>query len=129
MIVKKTIYYDNAVIKVYDIPIFYLPRLSHPDPTVDRRSGFLPASLSDSKNLGAGVSIPYFWAVKNDKNFTVTSKFYYNENPLFMGEYHQAFENSNLILDFGYTKGYENVTSKKQAGDKSHFFGKFKKFF
>ena len=122
---KKTIYYDNAVIKVYDIPIFYLPRLSHPDPTVDRRSGFLPPSLSDSKNLGAGVSIPYFWAVKNDKNFTVTSKFYYNENPLFMGEYHQAFENSNLIADFGYTKGYENVTSKKQAGDKSHFFGKF----
>ena len=94
---KKTIYYDNAVIKVYDIPIFYLPRLSHPDPTVDRRSGFLPPSFSDSKNLGAGVSIPYFWAVKNDKNFTVTSKFYYNENPLFMGEYHQAFENSNLL--------------------------------
>ena len=55
---KKTIYYDNAVIKVYDIPIFYLPRLSHPDPTVDRRSGFLPPSFSDSKNLGAGVSIP-----------------------------------------------------------------------
>ena len=31
---KKTIYYDNAVIKVYDIPIFYLPKLAHPDPTV-----------------------------------------------------------------------------------------------
>ena len=34
----KTIYYDNAVIKIYDFPIFYFPRLSHPDPTVDRRS-------------------------------------------------------------------------------------------
>ena len=42
-----------------------------------------------------------------------------------MGEYHQAFENSNLIADFGYTKGYKKTTSKKQAGDKSHFFGKF----
>ena len=28
---KKTIYYDNAVIKVYDIPIFYFPKISHPD--------------------------------------------------------------------------------------------------
>ena len=37
---KKTIYYNNAVVKVYDIPIFYTPKLSHPDPTVDRRSGF-----------------------------------------------------------------------------------------
>ena len=25
---KKTIYYDNAVIKVYDIPIMFIPRLS-----------------------------------------------------------------------------------------------------
>ena len=39
--VKKTIFYDNAVVKVYDFPIFYFPKLSHPDPSVDRRSGFL----------------------------------------------------------------------------------------
>ena len=25
---KKTIYYDNALIKIYDIPVFYAPRLS-----------------------------------------------------------------------------------------------------
>ena len=42
---KKTIYYDNALIKVYDIPIFYFPKLSHPDPSVDRRSGILPPSF------------------------------------------------------------------------------------
>ena len=29
---KKTIYYKNAVVKIYDIPVFYIPRLSHPDP-------------------------------------------------------------------------------------------------
>ena len=56
---KKTIYYDNAVIKVYDIPIMFIPRLSHPDPTVDRRSGFLPPSISDTKNLGESISVPY----------------------------------------------------------------------
>ena len=67
---KKTIYYDHAVIKVYNIPIFYAPKLSHPDPTVNRRSGFLPPSFSDSKNLGTGISIPYFWAVDHDKNLT-----------------------------------------------------------
>ena len=38
---KKTIYYDNALIKVYDIPVFYSPKLSHPDPSVKRRSGFV----------------------------------------------------------------------------------------
>ena len=36
---EKTIFYDNAVVKIFDFPIF-LPKLSHPDPTVDRRLGF-----------------------------------------------------------------------------------------
>ena len=38
--IKKTIYYKNALIKIYNIPIFFFPRLEHPDPTVSRRSGF-----------------------------------------------------------------------------------------
>ena len=37
---KKTIYYDNAIIKVYDLPIFYLPKLSHPDPSVKEDPDF-----------------------------------------------------------------------------------------
>ena len=67
---KKTIYYKMQLLKIYDIPIFYFPKLSHPDPTVDRRSGFLPY-LTNSKNLGSGVSIPYFFDINKDKNFTL----------------------------------------------------------
>tara|TARA_B100000767_G_scaffold274913_2_gene309537 strand:- start:909 stop:3305 length:2397 start_codon:yes stop_codon:yes gene_type:complete len=126
---KKTIYYDNAVIKVYDIPIFYFPKLSHPDPTVDRRSGFLTPTLTDSKNLGPGVSIPYFFAVSKDKNFTLTNNIYASENPLFLGEYHQAFKDYNILTDFGYTEGYKKNNSTKPAGNKSHFFSKFVKNF
>tara|TARA_Y100000389_G_scaffold182216_1_gene198657 strand:+ start:2547 stop:4949 length:2403 start_codon:yes stop_codon:yes gene_type:complete len=126
---SKTIYYDNAVIKVYDIPIFYIPKLSHPDPTVDRRSGFLPPSFSDSKNLGLGLTVPYFWAVSDDKNFTFTNKLFASENPLFLGQYHQAFKNSNFLTDFGYTEGYKKSTSKKLPGNKSHIFSKFVKNF
>ena len=126
---KKTIYYDNAVVKVYNIPIFYFPKLSHPDPTVNRRSGFLPPSYSNTKNLGSGFSIPYFWAMSDDKNFTISNKVYLTENPLFLGEYHQAFKNSDLIADFGYTKGYKKTSTTKKAGEKSHFFSKFVKNF
>ena len=126
---KKTIYYDNAIIKVYDIPIFYLPKLSHPDPSVERRSGFLPPSFSDSKNLGFGFSVPYFLAIDKDKNFTFETKLYVDENPLFLGEYHQAFKNSYFYADFGYTEGYKKNTLKKKAGEKSHLFSKFVKSF
>ena len=126
---NKTIYYDNAVIKVYDIPIFYIPKLSHPDPTVDRRTGFLTPSFLDTKNLGSGLTIPYFWALSADKNFTLKNKLFVNENPLFLGEYHQAFKNSNFLADFGYTEGYKKQTSSKKSGEKSHFFSKFVKNF
>ena len=126
---KKTIYYDNAMIKIYDIPIFYIPRLSHPDPSVKRRSGFMPPSVNDSKNLGAGVSIPYFFAINDDKNFTLTNRFYATENPLFIGEYHQAFKRSNFLADFGFTEGYKNTSVTKKSGQKTHFFSKFVKNF
>ncbi len=127
--IKKTIYYDNALIKVYDIPIFYIPKLSHPDPTVDRRSGFLAPTLTDTKNLGIGVSLPYFFDIGRDKNFTLTSKIFVDENPLIQGEYHQAFMNSNFLADFGFTQGYKNTSSTKKSGEKSHFFSKFIKNF
>lgn len=122
---KKTIFYDNALIKVYNIPIFYIPKLSHPDPSVDRRSGFLPPSFSDSKNLGSGLTIPYYLAINKDKDFTFRNKFYLNENPLFGGEYRQAFKNSNLNLDMGYTQGYKKTDALKKSGNKSHFFSNF----
>ena len=126
---KKTIYYENAVIKVYDIPIFYTPKLSHPDPTVKRRSGFLPPTFSDSKNLGSGFKIPYFWALSDDKDLTFSTKLFVSENPLFLGEYRQAFKSSNLIFDFGYTEGYKKTSKTKVGGNKSHFFSKFVKNF
>ncbi len=119
---KKTIYYDNAIIKVYDIPIFYIPKLSHPDPSVDRRSGFLTPAFYDSKNLGEGISVPYFFNFGKDKNFTLTNRFYVSENPLFLGEYHQVFKNSSFLTDFGFTEGYKKNTTTKKPGDKSHIF-------
>ena len=53
---------------------------------------------------------------------------YVSENPLFLGEFHQAFRNSNLLTDFGYTEGYKKTSSKKEVV-KNSFFAKFVKNF
>tara|TARA_B100000963_G_scaffold146964_1_gene127965 strand:+ start:13239 stop:15557 length:2319 start_codon:yes stop_codon:yes gene_type:complete len=126
---NKTIYYENALIKFYKIPIFYVPRLSHPDPSVDRRSGFLPPTFLNTKNLGSAVEIPYYWAINKDKDITFKNKFFVSENPLLMAEYRHAFQKSNLVLDFGYTEGYKKTSKTKTARSKSHIFGKFIKNF
>ena len=125
---KKTIYYDNAILKVYNIPIFYYPKLSHPDPTVDRRSGFLPPSFSNSKNLGSSISIPYFWALSDDKNFTFTSRYYVSENPLLMVNTIKHLKTHFYLQILDLLRVIKKQPLRKK-GDKSHLFSKFSKNF
>jgi len=122
---KKTIYYDNVVLKVYDFPIFFFPKFSHPDPTVKRRSGLLAPALSNNTTLGSGFAVPYFWNIAKDRDLTFTPKFYLQENPLFLAEYRQDFINSFLLVDAGYTQGYKKKDNKKSGGGRAHFFSNY----
>ena len=54
--------------QVLNLPIFYLPYLSHPDWTVRRRSGFLTPSFLISSDLGLTPSIPYFQVIDDTKD-------------------------------------------------------------
>ena len=120
--VKKNIYYNHAILKVYDVPIFYFPKFFHPDPTVKRQSGFLFPSFTNSTTVGSGFSLPYYWAINNDKDLTLTPKYYANENVLFMNEYRQAYKNGFLTLDTSYTEGYKNNSKTKPEGSRNHVF-------
>ena len=100
--IKKNIYYEHAVLKIYDVPIFYFPRFFHPDPTVERQSGFLFPFFTNSTTTGFGSAIPYYWAMNNDKDLTFSPKYYENENILFLNEYRQAFNNGFFTLDTGF---------------------------
>ena len=120
--IKKTIYYDHATLKFYDIPIFYFPKFFHPDPTVKRQSGFLSPIFTNSTSIGSGFGLPYYWAISNDRDFTFAPKIYRNENPLFLSEYRQAFKNGFLILDTSFTDGYKKTNSTKTDGSRNHIF-------
>jgi LPS-assembly protein len=122
---KKTIFYDNVVLKIYDFPVFFAPKFSHPDPTVDRRSGLLAPSFKNSSTLGAGLSLPYFWDISKEKDLTFTPNLYLNENPLLLAEYKQDFKNSFLTIDAGYTQGYKKTNMTKSSGGRTHFFSNF----
>ncbi len=123
---KKTVYYDEAVLKIYDFPIFYFPKFFHPGPTVKRRSGFLFPTLKDNTTVGFSASVPYFWAISENRDMTFTPKIYAKENLLVLNEYRHAFKNSFLIVDSSYTKGYKETDKfKKTDGARSHLFAKF----
>ncbi len=119
---KKTIYYKNATLKIYDIPIFYFPRFFHPDPTVKRQSGFLAPFFTRNTSIGTGFATPYYWAISENKDLTFTPKIYTKENALFLNEYRQAFRNGFLTLDTSYHSGYNDTSSKKTGGSRNHLF-------
>ena len=126
---NKNIKHNNATLTIKNLPIFYLPYLTHPDPSVKRKSGFLPPNISSISNLGRTIKTPYFWAIDDDKDLTFSPIFYFDENHLYTAPYRQEFENSSLILETGYTEGYKRILSNEQrtGGSRNHLFLKFQK--
>lgn len=69
---EKRVEYRDAWLEVFGVPVLYTPYLSHPDPTIKRRSGLLAPSFSSSTELGFRVEAPYFWAIDDYQDATIT---------------------------------------------------------
>tara|TARA_B100001057_G_scaffold467782_1_gene526250 strand:+ start:3920 stop:6298 length:2379 start_codon:yes stop_codon:yes gene_type:complete len=111
---KKTLYYKNAWLAVYDKPVFYFPRFFHPDPTVKRQSGFLMPKFESSSSLGDSLTVPYYKVIAQNKDFTLTPKIFNESEILLQNEYRQENKSSSHITDLSLKKGKNN--------SKSHFF-------
>ena len=95
--VKKRISYENALLKIYDTPVAYFPKFSHPDPTVKRESGFLMPSIKNSKNEKNFLNLPYYLVIADNKDTTFSPRFYNEEEFLLQTEYRQVSSRSNHI--------------------------------
>jgi len=68
----KQLYFENATFLIKDIPIFWIPRMRLPDPTLQRTSGFLIPEQRNTTQLGTGVKIPYFITLGDHRDVTLT---------------------------------------------------------
>lgn len=69
---EQMVYYEDAVFELWGHPIAYLPYFSTPDPSVQRKSGFLAPRIIARSKLGFGASMPYFWALAPHYDLTIT---------------------------------------------------------
>jgi LPS-assembly protein len=69
---ERQIYFDNASLRLGGVPVFYLPRLRMPDPTLNRSSGFLMPQLQSTSTLGTGLRWPYFLTLGPSRDLTIT---------------------------------------------------------
>ena len=102
-----------------------MPKLSHPDPSVDRRSGFLVPSFSDSKNLGE-IDRLIQYAINYYTDFVLPKKEYLkidNHNK-------QIFEDIyNLLQNTNPSETSEEIQTKIYEIGKKHNFQNLRDFF
>jgi LPS-assembly protein len=96
----RTVRLEKARFELFGKPIVYLPVLEVPDHTVKRKSGFLFPRLKYTQKLGAGVSVPYYWAISPYMDATVTATGLTRQGFLLEGEFRQQFHNGEHTLSF-----------------------------
>lgn len=95
---EQVVRYYGAQFELWGLPLAYLPYFATPDPTVQRRSGFLAPELRQSDDLGFGVRVPYFIDIADDRDVTLAGTYYSKQGFLGEAEYRQATDDGYFTL-------------------------------
>jgi LPS-assembly protein len=99
---EKMLYFENAQLEFFGVPMAYLPYFSTPDPTVKRKTGFLMPSYTSTSNYGVGVEVPFYWAIAPDYDATINPRITTRQGVLFQGEFRQRLiDGSYQIRAYG----------------------------
>ncbi len=114
---ERQLYFDDAVLRVMDIPVFYIPRLRLPDPTLDRATGFLVPSIKSTSKLGWGLKTPYFIKIGDHADLTLTPYLSARTTTLEM-RFRRAFRTGDIIFEGAYSN--DDV---RPGRDRGYLFG------
>jgi LPS-assembly protein len=99
---ERMLYFENAQLEFFGVPIAYLPYFSTPDPTVKRKTGFLMPSYNSATGYGIGVETPFYWALAPDYDMTITPRFTTRQGVLGQVEFRQRLlDGSYQIRAYG----------------------------
>jgi LPS-assembly protein len=114
----KMLYFENAQLEFFGIPMAYLPYFSTPDPTVKRKTGFLMPAYTTVSGYGYGVETPFYWAIAPDYDATFNPRFTSKQGVLFQGEFRQRLINGSYqIRAYGIDQLDQNAYAG-QPGDR-----------
>ncbi len=88
--------YRDAVLEMWGVPVLYTPYLSHPDPDVTRKSGFLAPAIGHDGDLGVRLETPWYWNIAPDRDATFVPIVASKRGIVGAGEYRQLFDKGRL---------------------------------
>jgi LPS-assembly protein len=121
---EQNIYYNHALVYFKRVPFFYTPFLTHPDPTVKRRSGLLAPTLGNSNYLDTYFQPRYFWAVNDQTNVLFSPIFSSSKDIVWSGSLEHYFYNSYFDLTGSYLNDNpdKNDRYKNRPKHRGHLF-------
>ena len=111
------LYFEQAQLRVLDMPVLWLPRLRMPDPTQTRATGFLMPSVHQTTQLGFGVRVPYFIRLGDHRDLTLTP-YVAAETKTLEWRYRQAFRRGRITFS-----GSVSDDTLPVSGLRGHIFG------
>lgn len=99
----RAILYRNAVFRVGGVPVFFLPVFAHPDPTVERASGFLVPSVNYDEGRGLSVDVPYLHVVSPSEDWLVSPQINTGVTPFLNLQWRRRFSDGVVVVRGGYT--------------------------
>ena len=119
--------YDDATFEFAGVPIGYLPYFSHPDGSIEQKSGFLAPNIGFDSELGAGYAQEYYWAIDKDKDATFGLAAFTSEAPLATAEYRQRFHDGEVKVSGGvtYSERIDEINGqgvRQDAKERGHAF-------
>jgi LPS-assembly protein len=109
----QTIYYRNARLELFDVPVFYTPFFSHPDPTAERQTGLLTPTVGFSSSLGATARPRYYVVLSDQADFTFAPLFTTDAGQVAQGTYRQELAKGS----FEVTASITQATNLDSADD------------
>ena len=95
---EKMLYFEDARVEFFGVPLAYVPFMSTPDPTVKRKSGFLFPSISESSQYGYAIEPKYFWALAPNYDLSLSSLLTTKQGALLEGEWRQRLLNGSYSI-------------------------------
>lgn len=99
----KVVYYRNAVLKAFDVPVFYAPVFWHADPTAERASGLLTPKVSLSDRRGFSYEQPYLWVISPYQDLVISPQINADVNPFLNLDWRKRFFSGAIEARAGYT--------------------------
>src|SRR5438477_164288 len=112
------LYFENAQLEFFGVPMAYLPYFSTPDPTVKRKTGFLMPGFSQATTFGYAVETPFYWAIAPDYDATFNPRFTTRQGVLFQGEFRQRLINGSYQIRAYGIDQLEQSAYAGQPGDR-----------